>query len=388
MILLLVIFIFSTFINASELVVDQIQIKGNTLTSSEHIKKYITLNMGDGYNLQDLEKRVKESEIQLSNLHYFYSNKILIVPLSKEKVKILVRIQEGFLYRIGGSKYGAHIGKDNFFGNGTNISTILGTKNAALTFKKNYIFNSPFHFGLSLSTLTDEIYITSNSESESYRRKSVVGFLTYSPHPTLLLQIRSQYCKTDLESAEHNKIFMALGLLVSYSFFNDILYPTKGFDFSFFAESIKSEKKQIVKYQHYFPINESLSAKLKLSIGKTSANYDLTREFTFKHFDGFVTAEHNKIRGKYAHLGEFSLRKHIYSLPFLTTKIFAEGFFQAGNINNIKLFENNNISYGLGTSLVFPMPVYTRIDSRYGISDLGNQFLFTIRAELGFFDEL
>ncbi len=384
----LLFFILGTFVNASTLKVTRIQIKGNARTSSEHIKKYINIDLDKSYSPEELKEKIEESEIRLSNLHYFYSNKILIVPLSEGKVKLLVRIQEGFLYRFGGSKYGVHFGKDNIFGNGSSLSSIIGLNNTAINIEKKYIFNLPFHLGLSASTLQNDLYLSTINKSESYREKSVISFITYSPHPTLQLQFRTTYSTTNLKSIQYDNESLNLGFLISYSFLNDILYPTEGFDLSVLTEHIKSEKKLLLKYFYYFPLSQDFSLKIKLSAGKTSSEFDITKQFSFKHFDGFLSDNKIKTGGRFAHLGELSLRQHIYSLSFLNIKLYGSSFFQIGNINNNKMFGHNDLSYGVGANFIFPAPVYTRIDFKYGISDLGNKFQFTIRADLGVFDEL
>lgn len=127
---------------ASHVTVKEIRIAGNTYTKRSTVLHFLGFREGDKLELEDLKKMVERAEERLSSTWYFYDVNVHILPPSKEdKRVILIKLDEGYLWRFGGGSVFAYVGRDNLFGRGEYLGMRLGTNVQSLEYE-NPIFRA------------------------------------------------------------------------------------------------------------------------------------------------------------------------------------------------------------------------------------------------------
>ena len=383
-------FIFALFIYISlsfsqELTLTRIQVKGNTHTSEDLIKQFLFAKEHDKYTLNDLKDRAKRSETILTNTFYFFSNKVVVVPLSKTKAKLLVRIQEGFLYRFGGSQHGVFVGKDNVFGNGTSLGAALGPSTALLQYSKVYVANTPFHLSASASTGSTSTLVPEKGEfSDSYTQKSAKAQIGWSPRPDMNISVFTEYLNTDFKHENHTKENLFYGVTAVYSYLDNYIFPQDGYKLSAYSKFYDSNEYYVGKLSFYTPLfKSSFIGKFRLSAGHTSKTADIAHTFNLAHYDGLTTQKATEASSTNALLFEAKVSHKLMDFAFFGSALHMNTFYQFGQLSDTFKFEDPTHVTGLGLTYYLPYPVNVKVETRYGFSEDGNRFTFTIRSDLG-----
>jgi len=396
---------FSTVAFANTVTVSRIDIKGNSHTDSSLIKQYLYIEPGQECAMDELKMLARRSEKRLENTFYFYSARILVAPLKENKVKILVRIQEGFLFRFGGSSHGVSIGKENIQGRGLSVGVLLGSSSLKFATQIPYFFNSPLFIFFSLSTLAQTQNITGSKKSDdglAYQEKQISMGLGWQFTPDLHVGMGWTYNRNRFKNASlsnlavadlhYAKIYDELNI---YSFFiryrnlNHYVHPTNGSDVTFYSEAYKGARQGLLKLRYYEALYERVSVAGKMSVAASSGVPDLTRLFTLNHFNGLTTSATRREYGKSAFLLSLDLDYLLARLPVLRGLLYVNGFYQMGKVHRQSLqFDHLAHVAGLGAEALFPYPINLRVMGRFGFSQGGSYFGWTITATPGAMNEL
>jgi len=390
----------ASFLLSNSVTVSRIQIKGNTRTDSSLIRHYLYIKPGHNYRMDELKTLASRSEKRLLNTFYFYAAKILIVPLYDGSVKILVRIQEGFLFRFGGSPYGASIGKENILGRGFSIDTMFGPSSLRFAMQLPYLFNSPLAVFSSVSTLAQSLDIAGAGNSVdllSYREKQASLGLAWQIAPDLRIGISQLYntyrfqdrglpiqAVANLHRAQTHDALSIHTFFMTYRNLNHYMHPTSGWDVTLYGEAYKGARQGLLKLRYFHPLSSRASLDNKISIAASSGVPDLTRLVALDQFNGLTAREMRYRHGMSAYLVSLNLDYLLTPLPVFRSQLYINGFYQTGQILARSLPLDEPVSAGgIGAEVFFPYPINVRVMAKLGISEGGAWFVWTITSNLG-----
>ncbi len=172
--IIILIFLFSAYLNLNAVIISKINIYGNTYTQTQTIRDYLYLQENKEYSLKDFNYYKKLSLQFLKDSDFF--DKVKIECKNSPDKKILnVYVKEGFLWKTGANLHSVMLGRNNLFGQGYNARLRIGDEQS-LSINKVYVS------GISASILYKKItkrYEAEDGFWEDYNYRIFKASLSY-----------------------------------------------------------------------------------------------------------------------------------------------------------------------------------------------------------------
>jgi outer membrane protein assembly factor BamA len=417
-ILLFFLFLKTICFSQEELIeIKEIKIKGNTYTKAKIILAECHLKIGKRVSLHQLREDLETIKQRLKALGYFYNVKVYWKPIEeKTSARILIEIEEGFLWRFDAGPIYLAIGRENLFGEGKRFLTKLGVNTQTFEYStREYPFiigGGVYHFAADMFNeyIVEE---TPNFGEGKFRVDKLAGelFLTYRGVPCLRIKNTflgerlfftslSPTLKPEALGIEGPKIILKLQPQINWDKRNREWSPTKGFYLKISGEISKQFwgstldfEKYLLEFRSYLPLFRKGILASRLQLGKASfstpyyylfniGKFNLRNEM--RKIDGLRAPGYKNYVGHTMFLTNFEYRllgKEILLAPIFKILPGVVFFFDLGKTwdeNERANLTNLDFAYGFGLRFYILNPVWVNIRLEYGFGRQGNAFYWKI----------
>ena len=178
-----------------------IEVIGNHRTDAGIIRNYLYLHEGDELSMEALSEKAAESERRLLDTRYFSRARVTPEFEGDGTARVIVDVQEGFLWRFTAGTWFVQLGRDNLFGKGMNGSLYLSTKTQSLDLDNPYFRGTPFLVGVRVrhQVAGRDIVFVQPQEGFDYRSIGGSGHMGYNFNPDLSIAFVAGIYAFDLE---------------------------------------------------------------------------------------------------------------------------------------------------------------------------------------------